>query len=54
MKTNTRKRLYKITVSEGGKVHSTVSVEAESVRDALKKAYEKISGWQGVPAEDLG
>lgn len=54
MKTNTRKRSYKVTVSEGGKVHATVGVTAEGVRDALKQAYEKVSGWQGVPSEDLG
>lgn len=53
MKTNTRKRSYKITVSEGGKVHATVNVTAEGVRDALKQAYQKVSGWQGVPGDDL-
>lgn len=53
MKTNTRKRLYHVAVSESGKTHATVAVEAEGVRDALKKAYEKVSGWQGVPADPL-
>lgn len=51
MKTNTRKRLYKVTVAEGGKIHATVAVTAEGVRDALKKSYEKVCGWQGVPPE---
>ena len=53
MKTNTRKRPYKVAVSEGGKVHATVTVTAEGVRDALKKAYEKVCGWQAVPPDDL-
>lgn len=54
MKTNTRKRSYRVAVMDGsGKTHATVAVEAEGVRDALKKAYEKVSGWQGVPADDV-
>ena len=53
MKTNTAKRSYHVAVSQGGKVHATVSVTAEGVRDALKKAYEKVSGWQGVSPDDL-
>lgn len=36
-----------------GKTYATVSVDAEGVRDALKKAYEKVSGWQGVPSDSL-
>lgn len=54
MKTNTRKRLYKVTVAEGGKIHATISVTAEGVRDALKKSYEKVCGWQGVQPETPG
>lgn len=54
MKTNTKKRNYRIAVMDGGgKVHVTVNVTAEGVRDALKQAYEKVSGWQGVPSESL-
>lgn len=53
MKTNTRKRMYHVAVSESGNTHATFTVEAEGVRDALKKSYEKCSGWQGVPADPL-
>lgn len=54
MKTNTRKRNYRIAVMDGaGKTHATVNVTAEGVRDALKQAYQKVSGWQGVPGDDL-
>ncbi|MGX8703143.1 MAG: hypothetical protein ACSW8H_01690 [bacterium] len=54
MKTNTRKRDYRVAVMDGsGKTHATVTVTAEGVRDALKKAYEKVSGWQGVSPESL-
>lgn len=53
MKTNTRKRVYHIAVTEGGKTHATVTVTAEGVRDALKQAYQKVSGWQGVAPDDL-
>ena len=54
MKTNTRKRSYRVAVMDNtGKTHATVTVTAEGVRDALKQAYQKVSGWQGVPADDL-
>ena len=53
LKTNTRKRDYHIAVSLDGKTVATVTVRAEGVRDACKKAYETISGWQGVPADDM-
>ena len=53
LKTNTRKRDYHIAVSLDGKTVATVAVRAEGVRDALKQAYQKVSGWQGVPADDL-
>lgn len=53
LKTNTRKRDYHIAVSLDGKTVATVTVRAEGVRDALKQAYQKVSGWQGVPADDL-
>lgn len=53
MKTNTRKRDYHITVSLDGKTVTTVQVHAEGVRDALKKAYETVSGWQKVTPEEL-
>ena len=54
MKTNTKKRNYRIAVMDGGgKTHATVNVTAEGVRDALKQAYQKVSGWQGVPGDDL-
>ncbi|MBQ1789457.1 MAG: hypothetical protein II008_04715 [Oscillospiraceae bacterium] len=54
MKTNTRKRDYRVAVMDNsGKTHATVAVTAEGVRDALKKAYEKVSGWQGTTPEDL-
>lgn len=54
LKTNTRKRDYRVAVMDSsGKTHATVDVTAEGVRDALKKAYEKVSGWQGVPSDCL-
>ena len=53
LKTNTRKRDYHIAVSLDGKTVATVTVRAEGVRDALKQAYQKVSGWQGVPGDDL-
>lgn len=53
LKTNTRKRDYHVAISLDGKTVATVTVRAEGVRDACKKAYETISGWQGVPADDL-
>lgn len=52
LKTNTRKRDYHIAVSLDGKTVATVTVRAEGVRDALKQAYQKVSGWQGVPSDD--
>lgn len=53
VKTNVRRETYYITVSRGAKLEQSVQVVAEGVRDALKKAYEKVSGWQGVPPDDL-
>lgn len=53
VKTNTRKRNYHVSVSADGKTCATVMVQAEGVRDALKKAYEKVSGWQRVPDEPV-
>lgn len=53
VKTNVRRETYYITVYRGAKLEQTVQVTAEGVRDALKKAYEKVSGWQGVPPDDL-
>lgn len=53
LKTNTRKRDYHITVSLDGKTVATVAVRAEGVRDALKQAYQKVSGWQMVNPEPL-
>ena len=53
LKTNTRKRDYHVAISLDGKTVATVTVRAEGVRDALKQAYEKVSGWQGVAPEDL-
>lgn len=53
LKTNTRKRDYHIAVSLDGKTVATVTVRAEGVRDALKQAYQKVSGWQGVASNDL-
>ena len=51
---NTRKRGYTVTVTdESGKTKATVAVTAEGVRDALKKAYEKVSGWQSAAPEEL-
>lgn len=52
-KNQTVRRDYHITVSLGGKTVSTVQVRAEGVRDALKKAYEKVSGWQKTEVEVL-
>ena len=52
LKTNTRKRDYHVAISLDGKTVATVSVLAEGVRDALKQAYQKVSGWQGVPSDD--
>lgn len=53
VRTNVRRDTYYITVSRGDKLEQTVQVTAEGVRDALKKAYEKVSGWQGVPPDEL-
>lgn len=53
LKTNTRKRDYHIAVSLDGKTVATVAVRAEGVRDALKQAYQKVSGWQMVNPEPL-
>ena len=53
LKTNTRKRDYHVAISVDGKTVATVTVRAEGVRDACKKAYETISGWQGVPPGEL-
>ncbi len=53
LKTNTRKRDYHVAISLDGKTVATVTVRAEGVRDACKKAYETISGWQGVTLEEL-
>lgn len=53
LKTNTRKRDYHIAVSLDGKTVATVAVRAEGVRDALKQAYQKVSGWQTVNPEPL-
>lgn len=52
-KTNTRKRDYHVAISTDGKTVATVTVRAEGVRDACKKAYETISGWQMVKPEEL-
>lgn len=52
-KNQTVKRDYRITVVDStGKTQQTVVVRAEGVRDALKKAYEKVCGWQ-FAAPDL-
>ena len=53
LKTNTRKRDYHIAVSLDGRTVATVAVRAEGVRDALKQAYQKVSGWQMVNPEPL-
>ena len=54
IKMQTRRREYHVTVSDGrGNVFTTVLVSAEGVRDALKKAYEKVSGWQRTEPEEL-
>lgn len=53
LKTNTRKRDYHVALSLDGKTVATVTVRAEGVRDACKKAYETISGWQMVNPEPL-
>ena len=53
LKTNTKKRDYRVVVQMKGVTITTVAVTAEGVRDALKKAYEKVSGWQQVAPDDL-
>lgn len=53
LKTNTRKRDYHVAVSLDGKTVATVTVRAEGVLDACKKAYETISGWQKATPEEL-
>lgn len=53
LKTNTRKRDYHVAISLDGKTVATVTVRAEGVRDALKQAYQKVSGWQTVKPEPL-
>ena len=51
-KNNTQKRDYIVSVSLGNKLETTISVRAEGVRDAIRKAYSRVCGWQGVP-DDL-
>lgn len=51
-KNNTQKRDYIVSVSLGNKLETTVAVRAEGVRDAIRKAYSRVCGWQGVP-DDL-
>ena len=51
-KNNTQKRDYIVSVSLGNKLETTVAVRAEGVRDALRKAYSRVCGWQAVP-DDL-
>ena len=51
LKTNTKKHDYRVVVQMKGVTITTVAVTAEGVRDALKKAYEKVSGWQAVTPE---
>lgn len=54
LKNQTVRREYHITIADAaGKTVSTVQVRAEGVRDALKKAYEKVSGWQKTEVEVL-
>jgi len=53
-KNQTVRRDYRITVSDpNGKTYTTVQVRAEGVLDALKKACETVSGWQGVKQDSL-
>ncbi len=53
-KNQTVKREYNIAVSDvHGTIYTTVQVRAEGVRDALKQAYEKVSGWQMKTPEAL-
>lgn len=51
-KNNTQKRDYIVSVSLGNKLETTVAVRAEGVRDAIRKAYSRVCGWQTVP-DDL-
>lgn len=51
-KNNTQKRDYIVSVSLGNKLETTVAVRAEGVRDALRKAYSRVCGWQAAP-DDL-
>lgn len=51
-KNNTQKRDYIVSVSLGNKLETTIAVRAEGVRDALRKAYSRVCGWQAVP-DDL-
>lgn len=51
-KNNTQKRDYIVSVSLGSKLETTIAVRAEGVRDALRKAYSRVCGWQAVP-DDL-
>lgn len=53
LKTNTTKHEYRVAVQMKGVTITSVAVTAEGVRDALKKAYEKVSGWQRVTPEEL-
>ena len=51
-KNNAQKRDYIVSVSLGNKLETTIAVRAEGVRDALRKAYSRVCGWQAVP-DDL-
>lgn len=53
LKKNVRKQDYRVIVQMKGVTITSVSVSAESVRDAIKKAYEKVSGWQAVTPEEM-
>ena len=53
LKTNTRKKDYKISVTLDGKLIATFGTHTDSVVNSLKSAYEQACGWTFTPKEEL-
>ena len=53
LKTNTRKKDYKISVTLDGKLIATYGTHTDSVVNSLKSAYEQACGWTFTPKEEL-
>ena len=53
LKTNTRKKDYKIAVTLDGKLIATFGTHTDSVVNSLKSAYQQACGWTFTPREEL-